>query len=135
MKLKFAWFVLAGILLMSTSCQNMKAKPESSPEGTYNGAAVSSSNVSRTLRISIETEENPLTGTYTLGSGGSLAEEKGKLTATVLGTILDMTLKPDAAGTTYTFSGTLGANNASITGTMKGLESGKTVTYTVNVAK
>lgn len=108
----------------------MPDKPESELKGTYNGTATNKTNGSdqKPLSMTITSTENPVAGTYNLNG------TSGKLTGSVLGLILTMTLKPDASGTTYTLSGS-SDNNTSISGTMTGVESSTTVTYTVLVKK
>ncbi|WP_080057906.1 hypothetical protein [Spirosoma aerolatum] len=105
-------------------------KPESELKGTYNGNATNKANSSdqKPLSMTITSTDNPVAGTYNLNG------TSGKLTGSVLGMILSMTFKPDASGTTYNFSGT-SDNNASISGTLTGVESSTTVTYTVLVKK
>ena len=103
--------------------------------GTYKGTAVATvaTVTTKNVTIAVTSSDNPVAGTYTVGSSGS--EEKGKVSGSILGAILDMTLKPDGSGTTYSFSGAVGDDNTTISGTMKGIESGKSVTYTVNLTR
>lgn len=122
---------LFSIVLLS--CYNNDGVPDSPPselKGTYNGTATNKANSSdqKPLSMTITSTDNPIAGTYKLNG------TSGKLTGSVLGMILSMTLKPDASGTTYNFSGT-SDNNASISGTMTGVESTSNVTYTVLVKK
>lgn len=102
--------------------------------GNYLGSATNSANSAdkKTMNMTITSTDNPVAGTYSLSGGGVNAQ--GKVTGTVLGLILNLTLKPDATGTTYTFSGN-SQENKKITGTMSGVEAGKTVKYDVDLKK
>ncbi|GAB4050071.1 hypothetical protein [Spirosoma litoris] len=99
--------------------------------GSYAGTATNQNNSAdkKAMSINITSESNPIAGTYVL------AGATGKVSGSVLGKILDLTLKPDATGTTYTFSGTTNDDNSVVTGTLTGVESSTTVKYSVSLSQ
>ncbi len=103
--------------------------------GTYAGVMTNSANSAdkKTMSMTITSSDNPVAGTYSLSGGGLSAQ--GKVTGTVLGLILNLTFKPDATGTDYTFSGNINDTSSDVTGTMSGVEVGKTVKYDVALKK
>ncbi|GAB3942748.1 hypothetical protein GCM10028805_07810 [Spirosoma harenae] len=121
---------LFSIVFLSCSIEEAPVKEESELKGTYNGTATNKANSSdqKPLSVTITSSDNPVAGTYKLNNAS------GKITGSIIGTILSTTLKPDAAGTTYTFSGT-SENNTTLSGTMTGVESSTTVTYNVLAKK
>lgn len=129
----FTVLILTVWAYSTIGCSNEKVA--SNFGGTYKGTAVATvaTATTKNVTIAVTSSDNPVAGTYTIGSSGS--EEKGKLSGSILGTILDLTLKPDGSGTTYSISGAVGDDNTTISGTMKGTESGKTVTYTLNLTR
>ena len=99
--------------------------------GVFLGNSINSANSADVtpMSITVTSEGNPVAGTYKLGSS------TGKISGSVLGLILDLTLKPDSGGTVYKFSGNIGDNNSTVSGTMTGVEGGKATTYNVNLKK
>ncbi|WP_133299949.1 hypothetical protein [Larkinella punicea] len=89
--------------------------------------------VTRAMKMTITSEGNPVVGSYTLSGGGT--NDAGTVSGSVLGLILDLKFKSNVGGPTYTFSGNIGDENATVKGTMSGMEAGKTVTYTVDLKK
>ncbi|MCY7353372.1 MAG: hypothetical protein LH606_22390 [Cytophagaceae bacterium] len=134
-KLAFPLILVGLIALITVNCtKKEEIKFFEQFLGRYAGLATNSANSAdkKTMSLTITSNDNPVAGTYSLSGGGVSAQ--GKVTGTVLGLILNMTFKPDATGTTYTFSGNSQDNNK-ITGTMTGVEAGKTVKYDVDLKK
>lgn len=121
------------VALFTLNCSNSDAnpKPEGELKGDYAGTATNQANSTekKTLSMGITSNDNPIAGTYKFNGA------TGKISGSALGLILTLTLKPDAGGTTYTFSGSADDNDTKLTGTLKGVESNTTVTYNVAVSK
>ncbi len=126
-------FVLVAVF--SVNCGEDEPKGLVAFLGFYLGVATNSANSAdkKTMNMTITSDGNPVAGTYSLSGGGVNAQ--GKVTGSVLGLILNLTFKPDATGTTYTFSGNIDDKNSNVTGTMSGVEAGKTVKYDVELKK
>ncbi|GAB2604093.1 hypothetical protein GCM10027190_59530 [Spirosoma areae] len=117
---------------VTLNCGEKEIKVFNELLGKYTGYIVNFGNNSSTkkdLTLTITSQDNPVAGTY------NLAGTAGTVSGSVLGTILNLTLKPTASGTTYTFSGNANDDNTAITGTMTGVESGTAVKYTVDLKK
>lgn len=126
--------VLVSVLLISVilSCKKEEeSKPEAGVEGAYAGTATNKANSAdkKPMSLTITSSGPPLAGTYTF-NGAS-----GKVTGSVLGLILNMTLKPNSTGTAYSLSATADDNDTSLSGTMTGVESSTSVTYTILLTK
>jgi hypothetical protein len=130
--------ILAAIFSQScavSSDEDDDPTPKSVLRGRYKGTATNKANNAdkKELSMDLTSSDNPVAGTYTL-VGGSV-NAAGTISGTILGAILNLSLKPDASGTTYAFSGSANTENTTLTGTIKGVESATTVTYDVVLNK
>ncbi|GAB4043762.1 hypothetical protein [Spirosoma litoris] len=127
----FPLVVLVAAVMVNCSKLPEEDKPESNTSGTYTGTATNKANSTdiKPLSLTITSVGNPVAGTY------NLAGMSGKVSGSILGLILDLTLKPNTSGTTYTLGATADDNNTTLSGNMTGVESGTTVTYSVVVKK
>lgn len=133
--LLFLWIIPVGVFTLNCSNSDKNPSPTGDLKGTFKGTATNKANTAdkKALTMSITNSDNPIAGTYTL-VGGTI-NVTGKLSGSVLGSILNLSLKPDASGTTYTFSGSANADDTVLSGTMTGVESTTTVIYDVSVNK
>jgi len=111
------------ILFFKTSCSNTD-KPADSVEGTYHGKGTAGDNlVVKNIDMDIKTGIGAISGTYTFD------KEEGEISGTAVGLIYTLKLTPKStSGVVYNANITWDGKNT-ITGTMKGVEAGKTVTY------
>jgi hypothetical protein len=124
-------FLLVGVIALVVNCTKKDIKLFNELLGNYTGMVIRFDNnsIKKDLTLSITSHDNPVAGTY------NLAGTAGSVGGSVLGTILNLTLKPTTTGVTYTFSGNANDDNTAITGTMTGVESGTAVKYNVDLKK
>jgi len=131
MKTKLTAFILLIAFIFNSSCSN---KPPDEFYGIWEGDISFRGNptVKTNLSLDISSTGNPVTGTYVLGSGANAVQ--GTISGSALGLINTLTLKPKTAGVTYTINGNWDGKDA-FTGTMNGVENGKTVIYDMNLRR
>lgn len=134
MKTKLTAFILVITLIFNTSCTDEDSKLLKEFLKVWEGYVTLSDNpaVKTNLSLDISSTGNPVTGTYVVGSGANAVQ--GDISGSALGLIYTLTLKPKTGGVTYTINGNWDGEDA-FTGTMKGIESGKTVTYTMDLRR
>jgi uncharacterized membrane protein len=129
-------FLLVGVIALVVNCTKKEEDKIFSQlgelPGTYKGYVnnlVNNNSIKKELSWTITSKDNPVAGTY------NLAGTAGNVSGSVLGAILNLTLKPTTTGVTYTFSGEVNNDDTAITGTMTGVESGTAVKYNVELKK
>ncbi len=134
MKIKLTACILLFAFIFNSSCADEDLSELSEFIKLWVGPVVLADNpaVKSNLSLDISSTGNPVTGTYVLGSGANAVQ--GNISGSALGLIYTLTLKPKTAGITYTVNGNWDGKDA-FTGTMKGVENSKTVTYNMDLRR